>query len=158
MIIEKLNSYHKKEQFDCGNIFLNDFIKKYAYQNQNRYLVGVTYVVHIDNVVIGYITLSASSIKKILLNSKKPYEDIPVLRIARLAIDKKYQNRGIGKKLLKFSFNKALKLKESFECVGIVVDAKENAINFYKHYGFIEIDSLKKHLTTPMFLSIKVFN
>ena len=86
MIIEKLNKYHKKEEFDCGNGFLNDFIKKYAYQNQNRYLVGITYVIHIDNRIIGYITLSASSIKKILINTKKPYDDVPVLRIGRLAV------------------------------------------------------------------------
>lgn len=157
MIIEKLSKHHKKEDFDCGNIFLNEFIKKYAHQNQNRYLVGVTYVIHIDNKIIGYITLSASSIKKTFLNSKKPYEDVPVLRIGRLAIDKSYQKKGIGKKLLKFAFNKALELKDNFGCIGIVVDSKEEAIGFYKHFGFIEMNVIEKHLTTPMFLSIKVF-
>ena len=157
MVIEKLNRYHKKENFDCGNLFLNDFIKKYAYQNQSRYLVGVTYVVHINSEIIGYITLSAASIKKVFLNSKKPYEDIPILRIGRLSIDKKYQNSGLGKKLLKFAFHKALKLKEDFGCVGIVVDAKEEAVKFYEQFGFIKINTVKKHLTTPMFLSIKVF-
>jgi GNAT superfamily N-acetyltransferase len=156
VIIEKLNKYHKKKEFDCGNIFLNDFIKKYAYQNQNRYLVGVTYIIHIDNKVIGYITLNASSIKKFIINVNKPYEDIPVLRIGRLAIDKFYQKKGIGKKLLKFAFNKALELKNSFGCIGIVVDAKEEAINFYKYFGFIEMNTIEKHSTTPMFLSIKI--
>ncbi len=29
-----------------------EFLKKYAYQNQNRYLIGVTYVIHIDNRII----------------------------------------------------------------------------------------------------------
>lgn len=157
MIIEKLSKHHKKETFDCENVFLNDFIKKYAYQNQSRYLVGVTYVIHINNKIIGYITINAASIKKVFINNKKPYEDIPVLRIGRLAIDKHYQNKGIGKKLLKFAFYKALKLKEDFGCVGITVDAKEDAVNFYKQFGFIEINSIKKHLTIPMFLSIKVF-
>ena len=152
MIIEKLNKFHKKDEFDCGNKFL----KKYAFQNQSRYLVGVTYVIYIDNKVIEYITLTASSsLKKVTLNKNKPYEDIPVLRIGRLAVDKKYQGKGIGKKLLKFSLNKALELKENFGCVGVVVDAKEEAIEFYKKYGFIEINSLEKHLTIPMFLSIK---
>ena len=156
MIIEKLNKFHKKDEFDCGNKFLNEFLKTYAFQNQSRYLVGVTYVIHIDNKVIGYITLTASSIKKISLNKNKPYEDIPILRIGRLAVDKKYQGKGIGKKLLKFAFHKALELKENFGCVGVVVDAKEEAVDFYKKYGFVEINSLEKHLTIPMFLSIKV--
>jgi predicted N-acetyltransferase YhbS len=156
MIIEKLNKYHNKDNFDCGNIFLNEFLKKYAYQNQSRYLIGVTYVAHINNKIIGYITLTASSIKKISINKKKPYEDLPVLRIGRLAVDKNHQNKGIGKKLLKFAFNKALELKENFGCIGIVVDAKEEAISFYEKFGFIKINTIEKHLTTSMFLSIKV--
>jgi GNAT superfamily N-acetyltransferase len=64
--------------------------------------------------------LTASS-KKISVNKKKPYEDLPVLRISRLAVDKNHQNKGIGKKLLKFAFNKALELKDNFGCIGIVV-------------------------------------
>ena len=156
MIIEKLNKYHKKDSFDCGNELLNDFIKKYAYQNQNRYLVGITYVIHIDNVIIGYITLNASSIKKMIVDKNKPYEDIPILRIGRLAVDKSYQNKGIGKKLLKMAFMKSLELKENFGCIGIVIDAKKKAVEFYKKFGFIEIETLDKHLTTPMFLSIKI--
>jgi len=46
MIIEKSSKHHNRENFDCGNQFLNDFLKKYAYQNQTRYFVGITYVVH----------------------------------------------------------------------------------------------------------------
>ena len=71
MIIEKLFKHHNKENFNCGNQFLNDFIKKYAYKNQTRYFVGITYVAHLNNQVIGYITLSASSIKKFYLIRKK---------------------------------------------------------------------------------------
>jgi len=55
MIIEKLNKNHKKERFDCGNEVLNIFLKKYAYQNQNRYLVGVT----------SFLYLSIKTIEKI---------------------------------------------------------------------------------------------
>ena len=158
MIIEKLNRFHKKDGFDCGHELLNDFLKKYAYQNQHRYLVGVTYVIHINNQIIGYITLTASSIRKITLNKNKPYEDIPILRLARLAVDKNYQNKGIGKKLLKFAVYKALELKENFGCVGIVADAKEEAVGFYKKFGFIGIQSIERSLTFPMFLSIKVLD
>jgi GNAT superfamily N-acetyltransferase len=158
MIIEKLNQFHNKENFDCGNLLLNEFLKKYAYQNQNRYLIGVTYVIHINNRIIGYITISAASIKKVNITANKPYEDIPVLRIARLAADKSYQKKGIGKRLLKFALNKAIELKENYGCAGIVVDAKEEAIEFYKKYGFIEMNTLEKHITTPMYLSMKQIN
>ncbi len=158
MEIEKLTKHHKKESFDCGNELLNIFLKKYAIQNQYRYMVGVTYVITKKNLVLAFITLSASSIKKHTLNAKKPYEDIPVLRVARLAVDKAYQNKGFGKKLLKFALLKALKLKEEFGCVGIVVDVKEEAVKFYEKFGFIPVNPLQKHLYQPMYLSIKALS
>jgi len=111
---------------------LNIFLKKYAYQNQYQYFVGVTYVIHENIRVIGYITISASSIKKVSLDVKKTYDDIPVLRIGRLAVDRKYQGKRIDERLLKFGIEKALELKEHYGCVGIVVDAKEDAIDFYQ--------------------------
>ena len=155
MIIEKLSKRHKRESFDCGNELLNIFLKKYACQNQYRYFVGVTYVIHENNRVIGYITISASSIKKTSLDVKKPYDDVPVLRIGRLAVDTNYQGKKIGERLLKFGIEKALELKEYYGCTGIVVDVKEDAIDFYKNYGFVTMQTLEKHLTTPMYLSIK---
>ena len=90
MRIEKLEKGHKKTRFDCGNDVLNSFLKRYAYQNQQRYLMGVTYVAVNDTEVIGYVTLSASSIRKTAVDAKKPYEEIPVMRIARLAVDKHF--------------------------------------------------------------------
>jgi len=155
MIIEKLSKYHKKDKFDCENTLLNEFLKKYAYQNQYRHLIGVTYVAHIDNSVIGYITISVSSIKRASIDSNKPYDDIPVLKIARLAIDKLYQKRGIGKKLLKFAIYKAIELKENYGCVGIIVDAKPESVSFYEYFGFVRIKSIEKHIKTSMYLSLK---
>ena len=155
MIIEKLSKRHKRESFDCGKELLNIFLKKYAFQNQYRYFVGVTYVIHENNRVIGYITISASSIKRTSLDVKKPYNDVPLLRIGRLAVDKNYQGKKIGERLLKFSIEKALKLKEYYGCAGIVVDAKEDVVDFYKNYGFVTMQTLEKHITTPMYLSIK---
>ena len=153
--IEKLSKNHKKESFDCGNSFLNEFLKKYAFQNQNRYYVGTTYVISDgESNIIAYITLSGVSIKKTMLNEKYPYEELPALLIARLAIDKNSQGKGLGKELLIFSIKKALKQAEEVGCIGIVVDAKEEAINFYKKFGFEKIKSIYS-MGEKMFLSIK---
>ena len=156
MRIEKLEKGHKKTRFDCGNDVLNSFLKRYAYQNQQRYPVGVTYVAVNDTEVIGYVTLSASSIRKTALDAKKPYEEIPMMRIARLAVDKHFQGHGIGSKLLRFAFDKAKELKERFGCTGVVVDAKEQAVPFYERYGFIKVNTFEKGLTVPMYLSMRV--
>jgi len=153
--IEKLSKNHKRGNFDCGNSVLNEFLKKYAFQNQNKYYVGTTYViVDDDNNVIAYITLSGVSIKKAILKEKYPYEELPALLIARLAVDKRFQKKGLGKKLLIFAIKKALKQAEEVGCIGIVVDAKEEAISFYEKYDFEKIKNIYP-VGQKMFLSMK---
>jgi len=155
--IEKLSKHHKRENFDCGDEFLNLFLKRYAYQNQRRYLVGNTYVISdIDNNVLAYITMSVSSIRKNMIEKNKPYEELPVLLIARLAVDNKYQKQRLGEELLKLAIKKALELSDNLGCVGIVVDSKPKAIDFYKKFGFQEIKTITKTFTTKMFLPIKI--
>ena len=46
-------------------------------------------------------------------------------------------------------------MKNNYGCIGIVVDAKEEALNFYKQFGFVKINTLESHYTIPMFLSLK---
>ena len=153
--IEKLSKNHSRDSFNCGNSFLNEFLKKYALQNQNRYYVGTTYIINNnENNVIAYITLSGVSIKKTMLKEKYPYEELPALLIARLAVDKKYQKKGLGKILLTFAIKQALKQAEEVGCIGILVDAKEEAISFYEKYGFEKIKSVYP-VEQKMFLSIK---
>lgn len=153
--IEKLSKIHKKEIFDSGNSFLNEYLKKYALQNQERHHISITYVITDNyNNIIAYISLSTTSIKKIDLKENYPYEYLPALLIARLAVDKRFQKQGLGKELLLFAIKKALKQSIEFGCIGIVVDVKEEAINFYKSYGFKEIKSLYPK-QSKMFLSIK---
>jgi len=153
--IEKLSKNHKRDNFDCENSFLNEFLKKYALQNQHRYYVGTTYVISdYENNVIAYITLSGISIKKAILKEKYPYEELPALLIARLAVDKRFQGQGLGKQLLILAIKKALKQAEEVGCIGIIVDAKEEAVSFYEKYDFEKIKSIYP-IKQKMFLSLK---
>ena len=60
---------------------------------------------------------------------------LPALRIARLAVDARAQGRGIGE-LLKQALILARRTAEAVGCVGVVVDAKSDAVAFYERYGF----------------------
>ncbi len=160
MIIRTITQSDNFSDFDCGIDELNIFLKKYAKQNQFRHYIGNTYVLEINDTIAGYLTFTTASITKDIINSKLPNYPLPVLRIARLAIDKKFQKKGLGKKLLKFAIEKAVELKDSSGCIGIIVDAKLEAINFYKKFGFIEINPLTGKINyspqpTLMFLSMK---
>ncbi|CAB1071184.1 hypothetical protein D1AOALGA4SA_1121 [Olavius algarvensis Delta 1 endosymbiont] len=86
---------------------------------------------------------------------------LPILRIGRLAVDTRHQGQGIGKQLLRHSFKLAFQQRDTAGCVGIVIDAKPEAIDFYKRFGFQLIDELLageirgSPPPKPMFLPIK---
>jgi hypothetical protein len=152
---EKLNKSHFIKDFDCGNNALNDYLKKYALQNQNKNISN-TFVVKKDSIVIGYYTLTFGGVTKNCLpdslNKHLPNYQIPVMILARFAVELKEQGKGLGKALLKNAILKTLLASEIAGIKAIMVNAKDkkNKI-FYKSYGFQEsnIDELN------LFLSIE---
>ena len=87
-----------------------------------------------------------------------PYP-VPVLRVARLAVDETAQGRGLGKALLRFAVELAERMAAEVGCVGLVVDAKAGAEEFYRRYGFVPLDVVEGALAprpepTPMFLAL----
>lgn len=61
--------------------------------------------------------------------------------------------------LLRFVFTLAHEMAGLLGCVGVVVDAKPEAVAFYERYGFAALEGEAGHLSdrpepTPMFLEI----
>ena len=92
--IRHLEELDDVESFDCGDEPLNNYLRRYAWMNQQKVSIGVTYVA-IDEAasrtVLGYFTLAASSIPRDKLPKKyvrglPPY-DLPLILLARLAVD-----------------------------------------------------------------------
>lgn len=158
-----LNKNDIKDHFESNDIELDLFFKKYASQNQFKHYIGTTYVATVDNIIIGYVTVSASSIKisdHKNINEKLPQYPLPILRLSRLAVDKNYQNKGIGKQLLKFVLRLSIEQKNAFGCIGVVVDAKRGSSGFYKKFGFETIEIIKgdidiRPFAETMYLSMK---
>jgi len=74
-----------------------------------------------------------------------------------MGVNIKYQGKGIGLSLIKMVFKLALEQKEKVGCIGVVVDAKKDAVAFYKKLGFIELDvkngMVKSYpMPVPMFI------
>ncbi len=65
-----------------------------------------------------------------------PRYPLPVLRLARLAVDEGARGRGIGSILLRAVFALAHEMAGRVGCVGVVVDAKPEAVGFYERQGF----------------------
>ena len=134
-----LSESHDVSQFDCGIDALNIYLQRYARQNQAKEAAR-TYVALKDTTVIGYYTLvygdvSWSDAPPELKKGLGKYP-IPVLLIARLAVDKKAAGQGLGTDLLQDAFLRAINASEIAGLRAVIVDAKDkNARNFYLDRG-----------------------
>jgi len=156
MFFTQLSVSHDLSLFDCGNADLNDFLKNHAISFMKRKLCLV-HVLDEGNTVIGFYTLSPFTIDVRTFPAKiaRKYPKampFPCWLLGKLALDKKYQNRGLGEKLLMTACERAAKL--SNEDAGgfcLIVDAKNpSAKNFYIKYGFIPFEDTPLRLYLPL--------
>ena len=156
IIIERLAKSHKRDRFDCGEVSLNEYIRKQASQDVKKNMSAV-YVAVVDVnplEVMGFYTLSAthiifSHLPNEIAKSLPRYPEFPAYRIGRLAIDKSQQGKGIGKTLLMDALYKCA--SQEVPVVGVIVDAKNKEVSsFYLNFGFIQLPEQPLKLFMPM--------
>ncbi|MFN7922904.1 MAG: GNAT family N-acetyltransferase [Bryobacteraceae bacterium] len=147
MEIRTLRTEDDRTSFRSGDADLDRFLEKYAGQNQFRHHLGVTYVAADGSRVAGYATVSAGDIEierlPAAVTKKLPRYPLPVLRLARLAVDVEYRGLGLGQQLLKCVFQLAVRMSGKVGCIGVVVDAKAGAVAFYERFGFMRLQVLE---------------
>ncbi len=113
---------------------------RFAGQNQFRHHIGTTYVAVEGGRILGFVTVAAAEVEiaGLPVSRRKglPSYPLPALRIARLAVGQEAQGRGVGAELLKQALIIARRTAEDVGCVGVIVDAKADAVAFYARYGF----------------------
>ena len=126
--------------FACGDPDYDDYVRKYAGQNDFRHHVGRTLVVVDDERVVAYATFAMGEMGADDLPESAarglPRYPVPVLRLARLAVDERYQGIGLGVLLVNRVLGLALQLRAEFGCVAVVVDVLRTAETFYEDLGF----------------------
>jgi hypothetical protein len=149
--IEKLTNSHKKDDFDCGEGSLNDFLFSYAKQNAKKDL-SQTYVAvdpdAVDKLVLGYYSISCGSVEFQELpdpaNIPTQYP-IPTVLLARLARDKSAS--GLGPILLLDSYRKVVEMANIAGVHVYEVDALHAAArSFYEKYDFVALEDAPLHL------------
>jgi len=157
--IRLLTPQDDRKNFSCGNIELDYYFQRFAGQNQFKNYIGSNYIVIDNSDILGFMSISTGEIYKESLppgDSKHlPNYPLPVIKLTRLGVKTSHQKNGIGKLLIKHALELALKQKTSFGCIGILVDAKDDAISYYKKLGFIQLREITKTNTTLMYLSTK---
>ena len=164
MEIRALHEGDDRFQFHSGDPDLDRFFHKFAGQNQFKHYVGVTYVAVEDGRVLGFATVAPGHVEIDQLpapaRKKLPRYPLPVLRLARLAVDSSARRRGLGRVLLRFVLQLAIRMSNDYGCVGVLVDAEPDAIEFYRTYGFIPLDLVEgqsdvRPQPTAMFRSMR---
>jgi GNAT superfamily N-acetyltransferase len=139
-----LDKNHDAAEFDCGEIALNDYLRKYAYAN-NMSGAGMTYVSCKENKVVGFYTIAPGGVCNPMEVSERITKgmpkgrDIPVFVLGRLAVDKKYQGQGLGKSLLRDALLNIATGAKKYAGRAVIVHAKNEKVKqFYTAIGFEE--------------------
>src|SRR5262249_15272953 len=127
-------------EFDCGVPLLDAWLTQRALDNEASG-ASRTYVVCSGGKVAGYYCLAAGSIEpamapgRVRRNMPSP---IPAIVLARLAVDRRYQGRGVGAGLLQDAIRRTLSAAEIAGIRAVVVHAiDETAARFYLRHGFL---------------------
>ena len=160
--IRRLEEHDEVTNFDCGDEAPNNYLKRHAWNNQQRSSIGVTYVA-IDNAVpravLGYFTLATASVPRDAFPKKyvrglPPY-DLPLILLARLAVERRFAGGGLGHALISEAFRISLRVADEAGCRCIITDAYPGRINWYAKYGFAPIHGAPEGGPQRMFLDIR---
>lgn len=148
--IEKLQPHHAVEAFDCGQEALNHFLQKHALQNQHSG-GAQTYVGLANETVIGYYALAVGSVEQEhapeRVKKGLAKHSIPIMLLARLAVDLRWQKQGVGAALLKDAMLRTLQAADIAGIRALVVHAKDEAARkFYGRFDFLPSPTDPLHL------------
>jgi len=152
--VELLTSEHRTDGFDCGSPELDRYLQRHALMNQGAGGAR-TYVVHEDLRVVGYHSLAAGGVAREEAPERvatgMARHAIPVIILARLAVDREHQGEGLGAALLKDALVRAAGAAEEIGVRAVLVHAKdEGAKRFYEHFDFEPSPTNPLHLLLLM--------
>jgi len=153
--IERLTRAHDRNAFDCGEPSLNNYLQRFALQNDERG-IGRTFVaIESGNAhILGYYTLAMGKVTfDAVPDSKKlpPRMPVPVVLLGRLAVDNGRKGSGLGRTLLLHALWRSQQIASHAGVYAVEVDAlHEQAAQFYLKYGFTPLLDNPLHLYLSM--------
>ncbi|MEK0417902.1 MAG: hypothetical protein RI949_1908 [Pseudomonadota bacterium] len=138
--VRKLAGSDAVESFDCGHAALNQFLQRFALVNQKSNSAQ-TYVCSHAGVVVGFYSLAVGSVDPATAAPRVikgiPRHPVPVMILARLAVDVQHQGAGLGKALLKDALLRTAQAADIAGIRALLVHAKdETARQWYLNWEF----------------------
>lgn len=132
------------EQFDCGRESMNHWFRHHAMRNQQANISRTTvFTEATTGAVVGYVTLSAGHIERDYLpkaSQRNRPENIPIVLLGQLAVDKRFQGRGFARQLLFYALKTCVALSKEIGCFGVLTHPLDEEVRaFYRRFGFEEL-------------------
>ena len=154
---EPIKKRHDREAFDCGEEALNEFLCRYARKSHD--LGGAKTFLAIDDTdnktILGFYSLSPASVDYArtpeIIRRGLARHDVPGFRLARLAVDRRMQGKGLGGQLLLAAGRRCLLASAEVGGVVLVIDAKnERVAEWYAGYGAVPLLDAPLSLVLPL--------
>jgi len=151
---ELLTAQHEVSDFTSSEPTLDDWLKRRALKSQKSGAAR-TYVVTSENVIVGYYSLAVGCISRSVSVSRvrrNMPEPVPIMLLARLAIDNNWQGRGLGRSLLRDAVVRTIQAADIVGIRALLVHAiSDDAKRFYQYFGFQPsvIESMTLMATLP---------
>jgi predicted N-acetyltransferase YhbS len=149
-----LSSRHVVESFECTRSELSDWLKKSASKAMENDTARTYVVCRGTRKVIGYMSLAAGSVERnaatpsLRRNTPNP---IPVIILARLAVDKTEAGQGLGRALVRESMKRSVSASKIIGARALLVHALDDKVaDFYKKLGFTPFSEEPNTLFIPM--------
>ncbi|MCX6052502.1 MAG: GNAT family N-acetyltransferase [Campylobacterales bacterium] len=134
-------------------------MKQYAFNHQKEGLFQTYFYVDDNDNFLGYISVSVATIERATIEdelniSSSIKYSIPAVKITKLCVFNSFCTKGVGTVLMTFANILAVVQQKKIGCRALIVDSKPEAVEFYKHFGFIEIDKEENSDTIFMVFDI----
>lgn len=151
---QPLSAEHRLEDFACGESSLDDWLRRRALINQTTGASRTFVVTDESGQVLAYYALAAGAVSHqespgtIRRNMPDP---VPVMVLARLAVDQRLQGQQVGGALLKDALHRAISVAQNIGVRALLVHAlNDRARQFYAHYGFVPSPANPMTLMLPL--------
>ena len=154
---EPVSKGHKREDFDCGDPRLNEYLCRHARKSHEhggaKTFLAVSKEDH--KTILGFYSLSPASMAydrtPERIRSRLARHDVPLFRLARLAVDFRVQNKGIGGQLLLAAGRRCLLAATEVGGVALLIDAKNDRVaRWYESCGALPILDAPLSLLLPL--------
>ena len=155
MLILPINDRHDRMKFDCGDEDLNYWLKHTARQHKEKGISStfVSVANETSSEILGFYAINLAE----LVNANLPAQyakrlpaKIPVFRLGRLATALGHQGKGLGEFMLFDAIDRVTRIASEVGGIGLVVNAKLSAVDFYRRYGFEQMADHPQNLFLPL--------